>query len=70
MVAGECTFSLDSAGDDMSLDRIITCLHVTQAWIPGRFDDIDVGLRPQLSRARGDYVAVSDSGGEHLQRGG
>ena len=67
MVAGGCTFSLDRAGDDMS---VITCLYVTQAWIPGRFDDIDVGLRTRSSRARGDYVGVSDSGGEHLQRGG
>ena len=67
MVAGGCTFfPLDRTDSDMSLD----C--VPQAWIPGRFDDIDIVLRTRSSgaaRARGDYIAVSDGGGERAQRG-
>ncbi|KAF8481115.1 hypothetical protein DFH94DRAFT_738150 [Russula ochroleuca] len=38
-----------------------------QAWVPGRFDDVDVALRRRSSssaRARGDYIAVSDSTGD------
>ncbi|KAH9985383.1 hypothetical protein BJV74DRAFT_846896 [Russula compacta] len=39
-----------------------------QAWVPGRFDDVNVDLRTRSSsptRARRDYIAVSDSTGEH-----
>lgn len=38
-----------------------------QAWVPGRFDDDDVALRRRPSssaRARGNYIAVSDSAGD------
>jgi hypothetical protein len=63
------SLSIEPVMTSRSIENI-TCLYVTQAWIPGRFDDIDVGLRTRPSRARRDYVAVSDSGGEHSQRGG
>jgi hypothetical protein len=40
-------------------------LHLLQALIPRRFDDIDIRVPlPSSARARGDYVVVSNSGGD------
>ena len=62
--AGRKWWQVSAAPSRPAWAQVLSIL-LSQALIPRRLDDIDMRVRlPSSARARGDYVVVSDDGGD------